>query len=511
MMQMITVHVESAIHELPYSTPVLLADVLERLQISLSMPCAGNHTCGKCKVRAYGSLFPLLEEEKRLLSIEEQLGNVRLACCAIATGGCMVYVDLPKSVLVQTEGRSVRRDDISPFGKSGWALAADIGTTTVAVYLIDLSKSDTDKPPAVSGLNAQARYGADVISRIAKCAEIGIKPLQDAILYQLDGLFCDLLHKRGLPEKAVKGVVLTGNTTMLHLLSGLDPSGIAAAPFIPQSLFGVMYDARRLFACLPPATPVYLAPCISAYVGGDIVCSLLTCDLKQNDLLIDVGTNGEMALMTESGLLCCSTAAGPAFEGAGLQCGMLAADGAINVVAAVDGHIHYKAVGDAPPIGICGTGIISAVAAMLELGAIDETGLLADEYNGVFPIGDSGVVITQQDVRQIQLAKSAVAAGIDALLYHAKLEYAQVGTLYLAGGFGSCIDPESAARIGLIPRELSERVTHAGNAAGLGACLCASSESALEDADTLSKAAQTLELSGDAYFNERYIEQMLFP
>lgn len=492
----------------PFLSETPVAELLDALTLPFARPCAGNRTCGKCKIKAFGALTPLTEEEKRLLTLEERLSNVRLACCAAVTGGCRIELQ-PLAAQTLTAGTSVAYGGPSLFGESGWALAADIGTTTVAAYLVRLS-GKAEEPRAKGAPNAQAAFGADVISRIQKRTELGPRPLQDAILRQLDGLFSALLAENKLTAQAVKGAVLAGNTTMLHLLSGLDPAGIAAAPFTPESLFGVLYEARELFGALPPGAPVYLAPCIDAYVGADTVCALLACGLRPGELLLDAGTNGEMALMTAEGLYCCSAAAGPAFEGAGLKQGMPAAPGAICSVKLENGVLCYETVGGAKPLGLCGSGAVCALAAALACGAADETGRLADEYGEEFPIGDSGVSLTQQDIRQLQLAKAAIAAGLDALLERAGYSYAQITRLYLAGGFGTALPVEAAGRIGLFPPALCERARPAGNAAGAGACMLAASEDAVTAAEALAERALPVTLSGNAYFNERYMEQMLF-
>ena len=298
---------------------------------------------------------------------------------------------------------------------------------------------------------------------------------------------------------------------MLHLVAGLDPAGIAAAPYTPQSLFGVMESARSLFAALPPDVPVYFAPCAGAYIGGDLICALLAAAPQENELLMDVGTNGELALITGTGILCCSTAAGPAFEGAGLSHGMVAADGAITDVSiAGDGVVVCTVAGGGAARGLCGTGAISALAALLDCKAVDETGLLDEQYHESFPLMD-GVALTQADIRQLQLAKAAVAAGVDSMLQAAGLAPSDLRALLLAGGFGSRIDVRSAAGIGLIPPACAPRARACGNAAGAGACLIASSQSALDDAERLAKRAQVLDLTESAFFSDRFIEQMLFP
>lgn len=489
--------------ELPFEGPRLLSKLLA--PYGFLLPCGGAHTCGGCKVTAYGELSPFSEEERRLLTQEELLSNVRLACCARALGSCTVYARPPQRPQVQ-KGGTLRAGDGEPTFGRGYTLAADIGTTTVAAYLCD--PLQPDRPYALGELNAQAPFGADVITRIGKCFETGVEPLRDAIAGQLDRLFSALLRKRGVPPEKVRGVALTGNTAMLHFFSGLDPAGLAAAPYTPQSLFGVLYNARGRFPSLPPATPVYLAPCVGAFVGADAVCALLACRPEPRELLLDVGTNGEIALMTGEGALCCSAAAGPAFEGAGLQCGMVAADGAIRAAAVKDGGIVCQTIGGGLPRGLCGIGAVSVLAALLELGAVDATGLLDERYGEVFPLG-GGVVFTQRDIRQLQLAKAAIAAAVDTLLDAAGLSPGDIKTLYIAGGFGSAIDPQAAARIGLIPTALAGRVSAAGNAAGMGACMIAASQQALDDAEAIVRDARVIDLTESSFFQKRFVEKML--
>lgn len=365
--------------EIPWEGPALLSDLLA--PHGFSLPCGGAHTCGACRVTAYGELSPLSAEEKRLLTTEEQLSNVRLACCARALGSCTVHALSPPRPRVQKGGTLPAAAGEPPFGR-GHVLAADIGTTTVAAYLCDPLRPDG--PAAAGELNAQAPFGADVITRIGKCAEIGVRPLREALAGQLDRLFAGLLRGRGVRPDRVRGVVLTGNTAMLHLFAGLDPAGLAAAPYTPQSLFGVLYNAWGYFPTLPPAVPVYLAPCVGAFVGADTVCALLACRLEPRELLLDVGTNGELALMTEEGALCCSAAAGPAFEERA-PVRDVAADGAICAAAVRDGGIVCRTIGGGPPRGVCGTGAVSLLAALLELGAVDETGLLDRALGGGLP------------------------------------------------------------------------------------------------------------------------------
>ena len=495
-----------------------LDDAILRAGFSLARPCAGNHTCGRCRVQAYGALTDPNQTETALLDIRERLAGWRLACCTRITGDCAVILPEQAAMPVRLTGQERTFAGSPSFPGGGWALAADIGTTTLAAYLIDCSAdAATGQTPATGVVldaigqpNAQAAFGADVISRIQSASEQGVRPLEQAVLSQLDGLFDQLRLRHSLPVSAISGVVLTGNTTMLHLAAGLDPAGLGVAPFTPESLFGVKYAARSLFRLVSPAAEVYLCPCVGAYIGGDLISAAVACALLPGELLLDVGTNGEMALMTDEGLLCCSVAAGPAFEGVHLRCGMAAAAGAIYAVQPVGQRLQVKTIGDTPAKGLCGAGAASTLAAIKRLGWIDETGRLADTYqpDGV-PLAQ-GVCLTQADIRELQLAKAAIAAGIDTLLHHAGYLPEQITRVCLAGGFGAAIDPLAAGEIGLFSDLSVARVAPVGNAAGMGACAMARWQAAINEAERLAGGAVELSLSGDAFFQQRYIEQMLF-
>ncbi len=506
----LTIHREKGRQTFSFTAPQTLSELLRQAGVALPLPCGGQRRCGNCRVAAFGALRPPTAEEERLLGMPALLEGVRLACCAVAEGDCSVWVDPPREVSVQTAGK-LRTAGVGPslFGPEGYALAVDIGTTTVAAYLVDLSRPVAE-PPAASAPNAQAPWGADVITRAGACREGEAGPLQRALLEQLEGLFRELLAREGVPMAQIRGILLSGNTVMLHLAAGLDPTPLTAAPYQPESLFGVQYAARELFFGLPGELPVYLAPCISGFVGADLVCAALACNLQPGELLLDAGTNGEMLLRTQEGDVCCSTATGPAFEGAGLRCGMVAAAGAIYDVRAKDGKLLCRTMGGGPARGICGTGAVSALAALLELGLVDETGLLAEECGGQVELAPK-VVLTQEDIRQLQLAKGAVAAGMGALLEVCGLSAGQVSHLYIAGGFGSWIDPWAAQRIGMLPAGLAGRVEPVGNAAGLGACLMARSQSMVDLAQRMADRARTVELDTQADFQDRFVEALLFP
>jgi uncharacterized 2Fe-2S/4Fe-4S cluster protein (DUF4445 family) len=389
-------------------------------------------------------------------------------------------------------------------------VAIDVGTTTVTVLAFRLG--DRERLADVSALNHQAAHGSDVLSRIDAAGTVGVEVLQGLIVDQLNAMVGQVLAGAGVAPGEVSRVTVTGNTTMLHLLTGRPVAGLGVYPFTPQTLFGDTMPAAGLFPQLADAE-LYLPPGISTYVGPDIVCGLVATGMGgrlgdgRAELLVDVGTNGEMALAAGGRLWCASTAAGPAFEGAEISAGMPALPGAIDHVWAEPGGVGYSTIAGKRAKGLCGTGLVGAVNAFLDAGVIDQTGAMADQ---AVAIGASGISLTRGDVRKLQLAKAAVAAGIDTLLHESGLAAGDLAALRLAGGFGSDLQPEPAAGIGLIPAQLAEKTDPAGNTALTGAILLTLSRQARRTAETVAKAAVEVGLSTHPVFNDRYIENMAF-
>ena len=471
----------------------LLGDVLREYIPAFAMPCAGNHTCGKCKVKVRGGSEPD-ETELRLLSESERSAGVRLAC------GCRVEGDAVVTLRAEGTSRIVSWYETPAFERteSGYGFAVDIGTTTVALQLIDRASGKVLAERLAE--NAQRGYGADVISRIEACKENGVAVLSDRIAEQLETMAAGCMQETGI--NAVSESVVTGNATMLHIYEGLDPFSLAIVPFNVQSYFGQI--SRRTLA----GAPVYLPRCVGAYVGADILCAALAADLLGGgvQMLADIGTNGEMALARDGKLLCCATAAGPAFEGAGLSCGMPAAPGAVRGVKLKNGAVTYETVNQRPAEGVCGSGILDALAVMLETGAMDNSGYLEEDW----PVGDSGLAITQKDVRQIQLAKSAVCAGLLTLMKEEGISDSAVQRFVIAGGFGSSMNFDSAKSIGLFPAALRERTAFIGNGALGGACMLLANRSLREKSERIAQEAVELSLSESASFMDAYVDCMSF-
>lgn len=502
-----------------FDAPVLLSDALRQAGFEFDMPCGGRQRCGKCAVRAKGALSEISKTEKQYLNGYPE--DTRLACFASALGNCTVFFN-EASALISTDGISL---DISPDGDaSGIGFAVDIGTTTVAVYAYELKSGKELCRDAF--LNPQKSFGADVISRIDSALKGNAEQLSHLLVESLSASFSRLCQKCSIPSDKVTSAVITGNTAMLYLLLKQDVTPLSHAPFETTEHLGKGFKASDIGIAGFENMQVSIPPAVSAFVGSDITCSMLSSFEKftpttSTALMIDIGTNGEMVLISGESIICCSTAAGPAFEGAGITNGCLANEGAINSVGVENGEIIFSVIGGGEPHGICGSGLIDAIAVFLKLGLIDETGCINEEspysqyiteHDGspALKIGNSDIIITGGDIRAVQLAKSAICAGIFTLIHAFGIEEKDIEQLILAGGFGSFINTESAAGIGLIPDSLKSKAVAAGNAAGMGASAILLSKEAKNRAEDLAARAKTADLSTDPYFMEKYIECMMF-
>jgi len=420
-----------------------------------------------------------------------------------------------------------------------YGVAIDIGTTTIAAYLYELTEK---KLVAVeSMLNPQKKYGADVISRIDYSSESEDNSIRitNLIRNALTDLINKLIYSTEHSLSDIYLVTIAGNTTMLHILLGLPCRNIAIAPFIPVTLSECILYPEEFGMEINEAGRVLVMPSVSAYIGADTVAAVLSARLhllKEIALLVDIGTNGEIVFCNRGEMYACSTAAGPAFEGANIFCGTGGVDGAISEVSIQDNkELEIKTIGGYKPIGICGSGIVDAVACMLQIGLIDETGRILDkdelpedvlfyqdrlvEIKGqnafILAFADAGVyggqiVITQKDIREIQNAKAAIQAGIRVLIKEAGYSIQEIQKVFLAGGFGNYMRTESAIAIGLLPKELIGRVQAIGNAAGAGAVFSLLSEREYSEACQISKEMRYVELSSNVDFVEEYTNNMLF-
>lgn len=464
-------------------------------------PCGGHGKCGKCKMIAAGALSQLSEAEQRLLTKDEIQRGVRLSCLTHVLGDCEVETLFPvQKTQIVTEGilPKFERPIFSNYG-----IAMDIGTTTLAARLYG---PDGSVLAEASCLNPQSQWGADVISRIEAAMHGEAQSLTHAIQSALNGMILDLSAAVG--SENVDYVVITGNTVMLSLLVGQSVEPFSHAPFEATRLFGEIHTADALsLSALLPDTPVYLPPCIGAFVGADITCAILAAGLCQHDtaMLADIGTNGELALWHKGCLTVCATAAGPAFEGVGISMGMRGEAGAIDKVELQNGTLYAHVIGGAEPKGICGSGLVDAAACLLDNETVDESGYM----EGPVVIKEP-VTLTAKDIRMLQLAKSAICAGALTLLDEQDAEPAQVRTLYIAGGFGNYLNKESAGKIGLLPQTLVGASRTVGNAALSGAAMLLLDPGAKAKAETISKIAHVLDLTANAVFADHYMSAMIF-
>jgi uncharacterized 2Fe-2S/4Fe-4S cluster protein (DUF4445 family) len=460
--------------------------------------------------------------------VRADLDLLRRLPAVLDTAGDTVTVTLWEDLLL----------DVEPGERADrcFGVALDLGTTTVVASLVDLASGREVAHAAT--VNQQTRFGHDVVSRINATLERedGLAEVQEAARASLDRVIAEVLERSGVQRREVCEATLVGNATMMHLALGIAPGSLGRMPYVATVGDPVVILAAELGLELHPAARLYVLPNIAGFVGADTVAAILAAHLDEDDgrirLLADIGTNCELALRLGDRLLVTSTPAGPAFEGARIACGMYAAPGAIEKVR-IDGQVTCRTIGGQPPRGLCGSGLVDASAELLRTGLVDVTGRLLppDELdNGLEPAlrerlleGDGGVsfllaraesgdpvVITQRDLRELQLAKAAIRSGIDLLLEHAGVELPALDELCLAGGFGNYIDKENAMRLGLIPELPLEKLNFIGNGALVGARLTLLSRSLRRKGHQVARQAEHLQLAHTPDFQMRFSEAMLF-
>jgi len=418
-----------------------------------------------------------------------------------------------------------------------FGLAIDVGTTTVVTTLLELTSGE--QLASVSSLNPQAVFGGDLMSRIAfaQFNPGNLRKLHTRILGLLNQHVAEVCRTSGVLPKWIYKVVVVGNTCMHHILLGIDPSHVGLAPYAPVMRHALTVSARDLFLRIAPEARVCLLPLVAGFVGADAVAVALATRIYENGALraaVDIGTNGEVLLGSAARLWACSAPAGPAFEGGQIRHGMRGALGAIDR-ATVDDDLQVHTIGEAGALGICGSGLLDLVAGLLETGVIDWTGLIQVEQRDTLPPrlrdrvvmhgeerqvvvlrpGEAGapreIVLTQDDVRQLQLAKAAIASGIAMLQHVAGVPLERVSELMLAGGFGNYLSIASAVRIGLIPDLGPGRVRYVGNAASLGAQLCLLSEPERARAEAIVGRVEHVSLAAHPDFEQIFVDCMNFP
>lgn len=414
-----------------------------------------------------------------------------------------------------------------------YGIALDIGTTTVAGYIADLKTGKLSG--SASANNKQAAFGADVISRInaVRETENGLHRLQEAVVDTINQIVSELLEMAHIPAKYVYLMTAVGNTTMIHLLLGVTPGNIARAPFIPAFGGDLMVNAHDLGIDMPGQTKLLVLPNVAGYVGSDTVAVALataTDQLPGTWLTVDIGTNGEIVLASESRLLVCSTAAGPAFEGGGIKCGMRATDGAISKLS-IDHDIHFSVIGAGKPAGLCGSGVVDAVSEMVRVGLLRNNGwikapdecpkelsrsitdrIIIDGNSRRFVLveDETEIAIYQKDIRNLQLAKGAIRAGIEVLCKKMGIAANELDGILLAGAFGNNLRVESLLGIGMLPAVDNAKIKFVGHAAGLGAYMALISRCEMEKSRNIAATMEHLELSGDPDFQDFFAQSVNF-
>ncbi len=474
-----------------------ILQAIARQGIDFFAPCGGKGTCGKCKVK-------LLQGEV--------LGETPNADGMVSSCKAIIKQDISIELELQSGGGIDSFQTQSFTGeKEGFGVILDVGTTTLAACLVDLGTGEVVRK--ASSLNPQGVYGADVLSRINACREGKLELLQKVVIEKSNELI-ELIAK----DNSIDELIVSANTTMLHVFLGVNPETIGVYPFTPvftktQNVDGAAIGLK--------ANKVRLLPSVSGYIGGDITAGTLACsmqDSNKTELLVDIGTNGEVVLSHEGRLYATSTAAGPALEGACIECGVGGVSGAIDKVYLQNGKLEFSTIGNEKARGICGSGLIDLIAVLLEESLIDESGgwneescspliknLIEDKF---YLTGD--VYLSQRDIRQFQLAKSAIVAGIEALLSTCGVAIEDVANLYVAGGLGFYMNLQNAGRTGLLPKWSISKAKVVGNTSLAGARLCLLQETAQREIERIATETQVIELSFSKVFQDLYIEYMSF-
>lgn len=474
-----------------------LHDVLARAGIYLPAFCGGKGTCGKCKVKILqGNLENVTPDEN---------GYV-LSCKAIIKEDLTVF--LPEQIgggLTEFAENTVKGE------KSGLGVALDIGTTTLGACLVRLETGETLKK--ISALNPQGIYGADVLSRIQACKEGKLLLLQKLILDKTNDLIKILSDGKEIAELCV-----SANTTMLHLFLGVDPQTIGVYPFTPVFLEEQVMKGESLGL---NAKIVRLLPSASAYIGSDVTAGVLACNMLgalKTELFIDIGTNGEIVLLHKGKLYATSTAAGPALEGACIECGIGGVAGAIDKVFFQKGKLYFTTINGEQAKGICGSGLIDLIAVLKAEKLIDENGTFDEESESPLSVRlredrfyiNENIYLSQKDIRQFQLAKSAIISGIETLLIEKGVLETEIENLYIAGSLGYFMNVDNAVETGILPKSLKSKAKAVGNTSLAGAKNCLLQEQARDIIRNIAKETEIFELSFSKIFQEKYVDNMSF-
>lgn len=540
---------QDSLHQVIIRTPELrtlrvphgqnLYHVLVEQGIVIPNSCGGQRLCGQCLIKIAASHpLPLTEREAELLRPRNTEQGVRLACFTRVEQDMEIWLPDVRKAQVYTKGENEQGETVprswllSRTGSKNFGVAVDLGTTTIVLYLLDVNTGLV--ADLASFLNPQRAWGADVISRInyTLLEKKGLEALHCQIIEGINGGLRELLARNALRQEDITKITVAGNTAMIHLFLAIPCINLAKAPYEPVLTSAVKTAGSDLGLSMKPSGQVIVLPGIAAFMGSDTLAAVLASgmhvDSKVN-LLIDIGTNGEIVLGNRDMMLCCSTAAGPAFEGGRITCGTGGVSGAIDHVS-FDKERIYSTIYDQDPVGICGSGIVDIVAELLRYGIVDKTGKMKrkNEMSGLLPapLADrliehqgktaflldkkAGIVFTQADVREFQLAKGAILAGINMLLNKMGVAAEALNSVYLAGGFGNYLDLDSAKRVGLFPAAFHQRLVPIGNGAGTGAKMALLSDDSYRTMKEIQGRLRYWELAADPEFQNEYIKALDF-
>lgn len=508
----IRIHKDNTTEVLQAKTGENLLDVLRKHKVFVDAPCNGMGTCGKCKVNANSHGYELAEKELKVLSEEEVSEGQILACYHVVDRNLEIHMEsdaAEQEIETGYEAFEVKdaRYDADAYMKEHYpiGIGVDIGTTTLAVSLINLVTHEVIDMK--KRINPQKAFGADVISRIMYVGSNSDSKLSALIRETIEEMALELIKDNGYNSHHIEEMVISGNTTMVYLLLDIDPAALAVSPFTTIDMAMKVCDSKELFNKVD-SFKVTILPWVSAYVGGDIISGLYAnhmIDKEANIVFVDIGTNGEMVLRTKDRMISAATAAGPAFEGANIRCGMGSISGAICEIHADGDGYDVETLGDAEPAGICGSALIDAVALLHKQGLVDDMGFMEKPVMFYDDIG-----IYPEDIRQVQLAKAAIMAGVDVLLKEADLSYDDIDAFYIAGGFGSHIDIDNSAYIGLIPKEVTDRVKVVGNSSLAGSVRYLLEQNGADEIEAIRQKCEYVELSTSMEFNNAYVMGMTF-
>jgi uncharacterized 2Fe-2S/4Fe-4S cluster protein (DUF4445 family) len=523
-----------------------LLDAVREAGLAIDSECGGRGTCGECRVRFLEGAPPPTAEDQFLITRRELRDGWRLACQAYPAGDCRVLIPetTPRArrrkIRVLTEAVAPKEARIPAArrpGLVGYGAAIDIGTTTVVCYLMDLGQAL--QVGVASFANPQQAFGPDVISRImyARRGKRELRHLQRRLVAAIEKHLLALCSQHDVPTDSLSTMTAVGNMTMMHLFRGVDPWPLGVAPYQPVFTDSPPTPGRELGFGRFGGCEVQLLPGVGGHLGSDIVAGVAALELTRRrglSLFMDLGTNGEIVLCSDSAAVGASCAAGPAFEGVHIHSGMAAFPGAVERVDEEDGHLQLDTIGGEGPVGLCGSGLADAVTLLLRWGLLLPSGRLVapeqappdapldlrqrlqeDEGGRRFLLYENGprgdIVLTQRDIREVQLAKAPMRAGIEILLKETGFQAEAIEGVFVAGAFGSSIRAESLLSLGVVPESLRGRIHAVGNTAGLGAKLAVTYPDRLKEARRLARSMRHVDLVLREDFREAFAEHIPFP